>query len=226
MSRSNRTRLAHRKRYRLKEVTPPSGQVVSTADMKNYLRVDSDAEDATIDAMILAATEKVEEYTNLKMLTQVWKVIYDEFGQTFDAFDRDGTFERRLADTRTDPEFLFLPLGPVQSVTSLTTFDDDDTGTVFASGNYFVDDSDGHGRLVLRNGSTWPTTVLRPANGIEIEFTAGYGLAADVPNALVQAIKIITAHLYERRGDTEDNSKQKMPATAFMLCERYRVLTL
>ena len=51
-------------------------------------------------------------------------------------------------------------------------------------------------RLVVRERQK----PSQPINGIEIEFTAGFGAGADVPSELRRAILVHSAHLYEFRG--------------------------
>ena len=60
-----------------------------------------------------------------------------------------------------------LPRPPLLTVTSLSTFDEDDTETVYDASNYFVDTSSLTGRLVLKSSSSFPTDI-REVNGIKI----------------------------------------------------------
>jgi uncharacterized phiE125 gp8 family phage protein len=78
--------------------------------------------------------------------------------------------------------------------------------------DYFVDTKSNPGRGVLAYGKTWPTTTLRPANGIVIEFDAGYGdLASDVPKRVKQAMLLIIGHLYERREQSTEKALSEIP---------------
>jgi uncharacterized phiE125 gp8 family phage protein len=55
----------------------------------------------------------------------------------------------------------------------------------------------------LRDGGTWPTD-LRNANGIQVNYTAGYGSSTtDVPEAIRIAIQQYALNMYEHRGDDE-----------------------
>ncbi len=79
-------------------------------------------------------------------------------------------------------------------------FDVDDTEATFAATSYFVDTQSEPGRIVLNDGETWPQITLRPANGVKIRFTAGYGAAATaIPQSTRLAIRLLIAHLYENR---------------------------
>ncbi|MCK5644600.1 MAG: hypothetical protein KAJ19_27630, partial [Gammaproteobacteria bacterium] len=97
-----------------------------------------------------------------------------------------------------------LPRPPLLTVISLSTFDEDDTETVYDASNYFVDTSSLTGRLVLKSDATFPTDV-REVNGIKIIYTAGYGPELiDVPEQIRTAILKTAGMLYEERGDNKD----------------------
>jgi uncharacterized phiE125 gp8 family phage protein len=108
------------------------------------------------------------------------------------------------------------------SVTHVKSYDDSDTATTFDSAKYFVDTANTPPRIVLRDGQSWPTG-LRAANGLEIQYVAGYGSNdTDVPEPLRLAImQIITAN-YENRGD----EAVKMPSIVNSLVSPYKVLSL
>ena len=67
----------------------------------------------------------------------------------------------------------------------------------------------------------------RLAAGIELDVTVGYGDAAvDVPEALRQAIRLLTAHWYENRGLAALGTVTVLPSTVAALIAPYRVLAL
>lgn len=90
---------------------------------------------------------------------------------------------------------LSLPRPPLQSVTHLKTWDPAGNGTVLDGSRYLVDTASSPGRIVLRAGSAWPAN-LRNANPVEVEYVAGYGDAADVPEALRQGMLLWLRLLY------------------------------
>jgi len=76
----------------------------------------------------------------------------------------------------------------------------DDTEYFMGAGNYFVDTKSEPGRVALNYGKIWPSTTLRPANGICVTFEAGYGDAAtDVPQEVIRAMLLLISHWYENR---------------------------
>ena len=76
----------------------------------------------------------------------------------------------------------------------------DNTVYYMDGSDYFVDTKSEPGRISLAYGEVWPSTTLRPANGVCIVFTAGYGSAASsVPQNIKAAILLLLGHLYENR---------------------------
>lgn len=54
------------------------------------------------------------------------------------------------------------------------------------------------GRIVLDYQGSWPSATLRSANGVEIQFVAGYGDDIEsVPKNIIHGMLIWIAHLYE-----------------------------
>ena len=124
------------------------------------------------------ATEHVATICERAMLTQTWKGYLDRF---------PGDYE------------IELPLGQLQSVTSITYYDTNGTSAVYAASNYGVDIASEPGRIVLEYQKLWPTTTLRNTNPIEIVFVAGWTSVALVPAAIKHAIRLLAAHYYEHR---------------------------
>ena len=95
---------------------------------------------------------------------------------------------------------------------------------IMDDGDYIVDISSEPGRVVLAYGKSWPSTTLQPANGICIEFDAGYGdAAADVPAAVKQAMLLLIGHLYENREAVTDKSTVVLPMAVESLLWKNRV---
>jgi hypothetical protein len=206
---------------RLKLTTPPVA-FMTTAAAKLYLRVDDNGEDTLIDSMVAGAVDMIEQYLNRKLLTQTWAYWLDDFPKTSKNDWWDGTRDGAINSLFGDYPSINIPMGPVSSVSAVKYYLDDDTENIFPSNNYVSDVIGSHGRVVLRVGAIWPSEILRPANGVKVEFETGYGALADVPQAIQQAVRECLAALYERRGDEE----LKMPMNALALCRAYRVENL
>lgn len=167
-----------RVRAALKIITAPASEPVDLASAKAQLRVDWVTEDTQISSYILAAREYCEGFQNRAYITQSWDLWLDGWPSE-DRFN--------------------VPLPPLQSVTSIKYYDTANVETTLPAADYFVDDKSEPGRVVLAYGKTWPSTTLRPANGVVVRFTAGYGLAAAVPQKVKQAILLLVTLMYEKR---------------------------
>lgn len=193
-------------------VTAPAAEPLTLADAKGFLRVDGADEDALITALVVAARRAGEAFTGRAWITQTWRLSLDFFPSRGDGGGARGALE--------------LPLPPLQSVASVTTYDDADTPSVFAAAGTFVDTASTPGRLVLRRGQTWPS-ALRVAGAIEIEFVAGYGDdASDVPEELRHGARLLLGHLYENREATIEVAAGELPLGARALWESYRMVSL
>lgn len=163
--------------YRLKLVTAPATEPVSVATMKDHSRIDISDDDALLDGYITAAREEIEAELKRALITQTWDLYLDGW-----------------------PSFpLELPLGNLQSVTSITYYDEADSGTVYDSSNYQVSAGD-PGRIALKTSSSLPSTTLRPLDGVVIRFVCGYGAnPATVPDSVRAAVQLRAGLLYENR---------------------------
>lgn len=158
--------------------TAAASYPVTAADVKLYARVAHSVEDDLINSWIAAATKEAEDYQHRAFISQVYTMTYDDFPD----------------------DVIEFPRPPLISVDSVKYYDTDGTEYVFASSNYQVDLTSEVGRLSLNFGGVWPSTILRPINGLVIEFTAGYGVdRTSVPDSVKNAIYLFCTHMYENR---------------------------
>ena len=193
--------------YRLDLVTAPTKEPVTVTEAKAFLRITGDTEDTLIASLITVARSAAESYTRRAFITQTWKMFRDDWPTTKGNRWWDGVRQLPISELR-GQGVVVMPLPPLQSVTHIKTYDDADAATTFSTGNYQVSAYSGdfanQGRITLRDsGSGWPT-FERNADGVEIQFGAGYGDdAADIPGQIRQAIKHQVSTLYEDRGACE-----------------------
>lgn len=201
--------------------TPPTSEPVTLADAKEYLRVDANADDNQISAMIKAATRKVEAHIDRKLISQEWEIYFDRFPNNTKDQWWDGVVDGAIAQFNSLQRWIDLPFGKMISLTSFETFDDESTVYTANNSDFIVDSAGPHGRVALKRSAVWPQTILRPINGIRITGVFGYADPTLIPGDIILAIKIWVAALYEHRGD-EDTVKP--PTTALSLLEQYRHL--
>ena len=118
-----------------------------------------------------------------------------------------------------------LPIGPLQSVDEVRVISSSGQASVVAANQYLVDVASKPPRLVLRGPLPLPG---RPAAGIEIDFTAGFGdAAADVPAPIHQALLLLVAHWHEHRDPIEIGSAEMtIPAAVSSLLLPFKVVRL
>lgn len=158
----------------------PDVEPVSLTEAKDHLNVSSSSKDDYITGLQLACRVAVERYLNRALITQTWKVYYDEWC-----------------------EDLLIPFPPLQSVESLKFFDILGAQTTLAESDYYwVVKTEEPGRIKKKFNAVYPILQYSRPDAIEIAFTAGYGDEADdVPAPIKHGIKLMLTKYYEHRGD-------------------------
>lgn len=182
--------------------TPPGVEPITAAELKLFLEIESSETrwDDLLDALIVTARQHAEEYLGAALITTVFVASYDRVPMGVSPW-WDGVRELPVTAVQEVGREIPVPRWPLQSVASVDFIDDDDTATTADASSYYVDTARVPPRVVLRFGQVWPTVNLRPANGVQVTFTAGYGDAAeDVPQQIRQALIMMAAYLFEHRG--------------------------
>lgn len=194
-------------------ITAPSTLPVSVADMKDFLNIEGNTDDALIGAFINAAADAVRQYCRRSVMPETLELRMDGFPRaSFDRLDRLGPGVHVISEPWVlgNPDAVDLPFGPVASITSITTYGRDNAATVFSSANYQADAS----RVYLNDGAVWPTE-LRRADAVAIRYVSG---TIPVPAAILQGIRTHVAAMYECREGCE------MPAACKAMLGPYRRL--
>lgn len=192
----------------LKLITAPATEPVTLAEAKLHCRIDSDItddDDLIEDVLIPAARAQCEHLLNRALITQTWERVIDAF-----------------------PEVeIELGMPPVASITSVTYIDSTGTPTVLDSAAYTLDDDNLPGWCLPAYSYTWPTTY-ETANAVRVRFVAGYGGAAQVPQAIRSWLLLRVATLYKFREEIQAGvSIAALPGTfTDRLLDRYRVWSI
>ena len=182
--------------------TPPTVEPITLTEAKAHLRITHTDDDTYISTLMIAARRLVEARTGLRLLQQGWSVFLD-------CWPCDGV--------------ITLPLTPVSSVDDIITYGDLDTPATIDHAHYFLDGASSPPRVVFRQGRQ-PANPGRVAKGIEIRVQAGFGAtAAAIPQELKQAILLIIAHWFSKRGEGDDGV---LPMAVLELLSPYRMLRL
>ncbi len=182
-------------------ITGPAVEPVSLNEAKAHLRVDGTDEDTLVSSLIVAARIHVEAYTHRIFITQIWSIYLDKWPHD---------------------QPLMLPISPVQSVTAINTYEDDDSFVAADPVSYVVDAVSFPPRIRGR-GTGVPPRPGRALNGIEIIVNAGYGNdGIQVPQPIRQAILMLVAQWFEHREPpTLNGPDDAMPPAVASLLRSY-----
>jgi uncharacterized phiE125 gp8 family phage protein len=184
-------------------LTAPAAEPLLVDDARAFLRVEHDDDDAVIAALIAAARSHVEALTRLGLITQTWRIMRD-------CWPGDGRIKPRL--------------GPLQSVSAARVYDEAGIARSIDASHFVVDRAAG---VIASPGWSLPQPG-RAVAGIELDVVVGFGAgASDVPQVLLQAIRMLIAHWYENRGLIAiGSSVAMMPPSVNAMISSYRVLSL
>jgi len=164
----------------LRRTSSPGTEPVSLAEAKLHLRVDHDAEDALISALIVSARTDCEDRLQRSLITTGWEWTLDAFG-----------------------DLGYIPRPPLVSVTSLKYFDAAGTLQTLDPSAYLVDPG-GEQPGRLEPVTQWPFAQDR-LNAVTVAYQAGYGSnAADVPAPIRQWILLAVGDMYANRERSSD----------------------
>lgn len=169
-------------------VTPPAQPIVSLAEAKLHLRIDHEDDDWLVASLTQAATEWLEIATDRKFVAATYRLWLDGF----------------------DCDEIELPYPPLASVTFVKYLDSSNVLRTLATSAYEVNTRWTPGRVQLAYGGVWPTTGYA-SNAVQVQFVAGYGSAADVPELAKAAVKLLLGHLYENRETTAEKALTQVP---------------
>lgn len=155
----------------------PAEEPVTLAEAKAWLKVDGADEDALIATLITAARLHLESVTGRALLTQSWRLVLD-------AWPPGGEVR--------------LPVAPLSALSAIRAFDEDGDEHTIGLAQFLVE-AGGTPALLVLPGTVAGMPVLRQRFGIEIDYVAGFGAAADVPQELKQALLVLVAHWFEHR---------------------------
>jgi uncharacterized phiE125 gp8 family phage protein len=157
-------------------IQPPLAEPLTLADLKAHIRVQNDEEDTVLACLIRVAREHLERVTGLALISQGWRLYLD-------CWPDDGALE--------------ISHGPVLAVDAVRAFDEFGEESEVALAGHVLDGVRRPARLWLRERPA----ARQAMNGIEVDFTAGFGESgADVPDTLKRAMLVHAAHCYEFRG--------------------------
>lgn len=135
------------------------------------------SEDTYLTSLITAARQYCEDFQGRAYITQTFELALPYF-----------------------PREIEIPKGNLQAVDSITYKNSAGVTTTLTVNTDYVTSIRGIvGRVVPAYSKTWPSFIPFPLDPVIITFTAGYGTAADVPEKVIQAMKLLIAHWFINR---------------------------
>jgi hypothetical protein len=201
----------------------PTIEPITVEELKLFARIDGTTEDLLLQGFIKSVREATELYLGRALITRTIRMIMDFWPGYYNYFPPAAGYAGYSGggDYHSGRDYNFhpktdgvveLPSPPLISVTSVEKIDENDVATTYASTNYFVVTEAIPGYIMLKRGATPPINSDRYHGGIRITFTAGYGaVSSDVPQQILDAMKMWAAALYESRAIITEPPPQARP---------------
>ena len=159
--------------YGIEETMPStSADVVSTADLKAFLRVTHSTEDTLIESIRIAAIAYIEQFCNIRIGDRTAVFHYSDF-----------------------PDAVELPVGPINSITNVKYATSDSATATMDSGDYYVTNSRLPMMIKFKN---IPSVHSDTYKKLQVTTSLGY-TEATVPEGIKHAIKLLVSHMYDQR---------------------------
>jgi uncharacterized phiE125 gp8 family phage protein len=198
---------------RLQLITAPTAEPISLVEARLHLRLDATGspaahpDDSLVSSLITAVRQHLEGkdgWLGRALVTQTWELVLDEFP---------------------DNE-IRIPLPALQSIVSIKYDDAAGAEQTVSASDYVIDVVSEPGWVLPVTGVSWPDTY-DTVNAVRVRFTAGYGNAASVPEAIKSAMKLIIGDLYENRQEAVIGaSVAQLPRAVEALLSPYRILSV
>lgn len=145
------------------------------AELNTHLRLDD--EEYGWSDIIADGRATVEAITRRALLTQTWDYYLHGWPTS---------------------NFIVLPFGNLQSVTSVSWKNTEGTETTLAVTTDYLVETNGSqcGRVVLPFSGSWPSGDLYPVNPIKIRFVCGWTSVALIPASIKRAVKLAAEDCY------------------------------
>lgn len=167
---------------RVSVVTPPTGDILTIAELHAHLRVDGPQDDLVIRACLAAAIGEIDSphgWLGRSLLSRTLRLTLDEM----------------------PGEAIYLPGPPVSSISAtscgITYRDADNAWQTVATADY-TSDLTAEPALIWPLES-WPSDMVGGVDGVRVQYIAGYSTGAVIPQPIRQWLLMRTAELYRDR---------------------------
>lgn len=193
-----------------KETSTSANLAINLSDLKSHLRVTSSDEDSLLTMYARAASQFVETKTRRALISRTFRLEMPEFPQAHgDSFE--------------------LPLAPVASVQSIQYYDTQGVLTTWGAGNYALDATSLPPRIVPAYSVPYPYVQSQHADGVQVNFTAGYGpTSTSIPQGLQFVVMLLAGHFWANRMPVEavGGAGAEIPYTLQFAMDSYKIASL
>lgn len=173
---------------------------LTAADMRARLRIDDAGEDGLLGDFLAAGASEIDgpDGIGVAMMAQTWTRTLDSWGGV-----------------------IALPGWPVTAVSEIRYVDlAGDVQALDVAANFRLVTGSHPARLIAKPGVALPQ-VLAQAGVIEVDYTLGRTVAADVDPGLVTALALLVGHYYENREATAPGQVLEVPLGARHILDRF-----
>lgn len=172
--------------------TPPASDPISVSEAKDWARIRVAADDTLVASLITSVTLFGEKFTNRVFITRTIEGFFSGL---------------EVSKFETVP-FVTIRRSPLIAISVVEVFSG---GSYVTFTDYQLKEMYGFSRILFENGIFDASPDLNVPYPLKITFTAGYGVAASVPEDIKTALKAHLAFMYENRGDAIAEGKLSMP---------------
>lgn len=186
-----------------KLITAPASEPIDTDTAKEWLRVDTTADDTLIASAVASARSHIENMSSLALFTQTVRDVMDGWPE-YEAVSNPY-------------QAFYLKRYPVQSITNIQYIDSDGNTQTLSTDVYAVDTNGIFTRIALKANQSWPDLRDQIA-AVTINYVAGWSATSSIPSDLIMALKLLLAFYYDNRSDTVH---QKRTAAENLISKHY-----
>jgi uncharacterized phiE125 gp8 family phage protein len=190
-----------------KQITPPTQEPISVADLIGFARAGATPEEAAEAAYIIAAArDHAEGFTGRALMLSGWRVVADGWAGGQITWGGD--------------QFL-IDRAPLVAVSSVKYYAEGETTlTTLAAQDYLVITGTEPGLVQIT--ADLPSLADR-ADAVQIEFTAGHVSADLIPPTLRHAVRLLASHWVLQRGKEGNYDPTAIPDGVRHLLESQRL---
>jgi len=195
-------------------------EALSLADVKNHLRITTTDDDDALRSFIAGIRHRTEWHLLKTLVTSTWVLRLDSFYPKGEIALTVDQYNGYLSATLDDE--ICLPMGPVQSITSVEYVDTDGATQTLSSSLYQFDS---RGRLKPAYGTVWPATRAQ-YDAVTVTYKAGVTHAGNVAEDIKLAMLMWIGACDINRENIAFTQVSEIPAGAKSILAPHRDLKI